>query len=187
MQKDQCRRWIDKYNRQRLRHQRGRRALHDARVEAGLVDQFADGDEIAFLVTSGDRRLMDLGDVRERSNVIRVVLRAAGVAVPLGGEGPHPSPGPSPSPTPGPGPAPEPQPDLVSQLAARMTALEGYAARLFEALTALSATTEQHRSVVETLGARVQALEARPVWARCSAAVAMFQIHIPVRCQLQGP
>lgn len=145
-----------------------------------------EGDEIVFLLTAGDRRLMDLGDVRERSNAIRVHLVADGLARPLVG-GVTPSPVPDPQPQPSPAPLPSPSPDLVSQIASRLAALEAYASQLFESVTALSAAVEQHRSVVETLSARVQVLEARPVWARCSAAVAMFQIHIPVRCQLQGP
>lgn len=42
------------------------------------------GDEIGFMLTAGDRRSPhNLGDVRERTNVIRVRLSPAGVALPM--------------------------------------------------------------------------------------------------------
>jgi hypothetical protein len=139
------------------------------------------GDEMAFLLTSGDRRLMDLGDVRERTNAVRVKVVAAGIPENLGGS-PQPEPTPVPSPTPQPIPPPVDLADVYRQL----EALKGYIAAsvgsVSEGLSRLSETVSQHASVIDSLSARVVVLESRPVIRACRASLSGI---IPISCRLE--
>ena len=132
------------------------------------------GDKVGFMVVAGDQRLKDVRSVEERSAIVWLTVPAndSGVFNFTPGTTP-PLPPPVPVPT---------SPDLT----ALTNRVEGLALRLVtaeQAIEQLRGFVGQLHSLTELtdlLNQRIIALEARPVLARCSAAI----FGIPVACKL---
>ncbi|MGE3507919.1 MAG: hypothetical protein AB7N65_03440 [Vicinamibacterales bacterium] len=110
------------------------------------------GDEIAFMLTAGDRRSPhNLGDVRERTNVVRVRLAAAGIPDLLGGDEAV-------------APPPQPPQPPESTTPATPTHVTGTTAAMDELKAALQRVEEAVRgqdALLRRLDERLTAMEAR--------------------------
>lgn len=132
------------------------------------------GDPIGFMLTAGDRRLMDLGDVRERTQLLMVRLAGDGMgepAVPASPPTSHPEPPPQPIPDPPPPPVSLP-PDL-SEVYRRIEELRS---RVNE----LAAVVTGNAETVNAFGARVLSLEARPTVRGCQASIMGIRLSCKV-------
>lgn len=113
------------------------------------------GDEVAFMLTAGDRRSPhNLGDVRERTNVLRVKLAASGIPEVLGGAPVGTVPAPEPVPVPVTDPVPQGTATTSPAASASQDELKAALRRLEEAIQAQA-------SLVRGLDERLAALEAR--------------------------
>lgn len=99
------------------------------------------GEPIAFVVTAGDQRRMDVAAVRERSNVVVVPFPASAPAVFPMSAPPIPTPTPAPSPVPVPVPLPAPLPSI--DLSAVLLQLQMLDARLMNLASRVEAVNEQ--------------------------------------------
>lgn len=129
------------------------------------------GDPIAFMLTAGDRRLMDVGDVRERTNVLLTTLQADAVVEGVTAVEPPPVsviPPPDQPPT-------NTGVDLamaaeIIQLKARLTTLEAQHATLYEFVT------ERQKTQIEE--ARQSADDAKVAADAATARVAKLELTV---------
>jgi hypothetical protein len=139
------------------------------------------GDEIVFGLIAGDRRLMDLGEVRERSNFVRVPTVEAGTPVPL-------STVPS-VPTEPKEPGVPSLPPVDPGYAARLDQIEQRILLLEQLRVQDEVKYGQTRdelgsafTLITALTQRIEVLETRPVIKGCRASLSGI---IPISCRLE--
>lgn len=139
------------------------------------------GDEIVFGLIAGDRRLMDLGEVRERSNFVRVPIVEAGIPVPL-------STVPS-VPTEPKEPGVPSLPPVDPGYAARLDQIEQRILLLEQLRVQDEVKDGQTRdevgsafTLITALTQRIEVLETRPVIKGCRASLSGI---IPISCRLE--